>query len=285
MMQTPRGLAPRSMAFHASERREEEAKPVAVPESKGGLLGSGLSEWFALPIGIAAAVPIIQFDWYVINEETQLAAVFIAFCVTLYTQAGDAIYKALDQNAQTLLKDHTEAEEKVIAALEEKLHFLKANQNMVNDFQAINALREKAYNNLNAAGVVKPKHDFKAQVERVLQMVAVEEANVTEKTKVALMSEATAAVTAEFTSSKALKKAALDSAIATIEGSTGKKEDPVQAAFVKFFKGKAAEAAKISGDAEEKAQREALITKINGVAKGEKFFFEFDDKGVPKMIV
>ena len=154
---------------------------------------------------------------------------------------------------------------------------------MVNDFEAINQIRHETYENLNKAGAIKPHHDFKAQVERMLNMIAVEEANVTEKTKVALMSEATASVTEKFTSDKALKKAALDAAIAKIKG--GKGVDPVQAAFVQFFKDKAAAVAASKDDSEEKAQRAAMIAKMNAVAKNEKFMFEFDAQGQPKMVV
>jgi hypothetical protein len=117
----------------------------------------------------------------------------------------------------------------------------------------------------------------------MLNMIATEEANVTEKTKMALMSEATASVTEKFTSDKALKKAALDAAISKLKG--GKAEDPVQAAFVQFFKDKAAAAAASKDDSEEKAQRAAMIAKMNGVAKSEKFMFEFDANGQPKMLV
>ncbi len=282
----PSCAIPGNMSFHASAKKEQEATTdanlVAKEQGKGGLFGTGLSEWFALPVGIVAAVPLIKFDWYVINEETQLMAVFIAFVVTLYTQGGDAIYKAIDERAVTLLKDHSEAEEKVIEALEQKLVFLKANQNMVNDFNAINEIREETYKKLNAAGAIKPQHDFKAQVERLLNMIATEEANVADKTKMALMSEATATVTEQFSTDKALKKAALDSAIAKLKGaSTG--ADPVQAAFVQFFKDKAAAAKASKDDSEEKAQRAALIAKMNSVAKNEGFFFEFDASGLPKM--
>lgn len=283
----PSCAAPGSMSFHASAKREEEAKAdgtVAVEESKGGLFGTGLSEWFALPVGVAAAVPLLKFEWYIVNEETQLMAVFLAFCVTLYTQGGDAIYKSLDQKAVDLLKEHNEAEDKVIETLEQKLVFLKANQNMVNDFNSINEIRAATYDKLNAAGAVKPKHDFKSQVERMLNMIAAEEASVTEKTKMALMSEATASVTEKFTSDKALKKAALDSAISALKG--GKSAgDPVQAAFVQFFKDKAAAAKASKDDSEEKVQREAMISKMNAVAKNEGFFFEFDASGNPKMTV
>jgi len=274
------------MAFHASAPREEESKTIEVSSnSKGGLFGTGLSEWFAVPIGMAAAVPMIKFDWLVINEEFQLSAVFVAFCVAVYTQGGDAIHKSLDERAQTLLKEHNEAEDKVISALEQKLEFLKANQTMVSDFEAINELREGAYNNLNTAGAIKPQHDFKIQVERVLSMIAQEEASVTEKTKTALMEEATANVTDQFTTSKALKKSALDSAIAQIKGTSNKGgiKDPVQDAFVKFFQDKAAEAAKVTDDSEEKAQRAAVVAKINAICKSEGFFFNVDSNGKAKM--
>jgi len=279
----PSCAVPRAMEFHASSRREEESK--AVEPSKGGLFGTGLSEWFALPIGMAAAVPMIKFDWLVINEEFQLSAVFVAFCVAVYTQGGDAIHKSLDEKAQTLLKEHNEAEDKVIAALEQKLEFLKANQNMVSDFEGINAVRAEAYKNLNAAGAIKPQHDFSAQVQRVLAMIATEEASITEKTKTALMEEATSDVTEQFGSSKALKKAALDNAIAQIKGTSKGEADPVAKAFVKFFQDKAAEAAKVTDDSEEKAQRAAIIAKVNAICKSEGFFFNIDESGEAKMTV
>jgi len=276
--------ASRALAFHTSPRRDEEASEAAPAPSKGGLFGTGLSEWFALPIGITAAVPIIKFDWYVINEETQLAAVFIAFCVALYTQGGDAIYKSLDETAQTILKEHHEAEDKVIAALEQKLEFLQANKGQVEHFEAINAIRDQTYKNLNAAGAVKPQHDFKAQVEKMLNMIAQEEASNEEKAKIALMEAAVADVTSQFSSAKNLKKAALDSAIASIKGGAGG-GDPVKDAFIKFFQAKATEAGTSSDDSEEKAQRAALIAKLNGVAKNEGFFFHFDESGKPGMKV
>lgn len=271
------------MAFHASAPRDEEAKEVTPePASKGGLFGTGLSEWFALPIGMTAAVPMIKLDWYVVNEETQLAAVFVAFCVAVYSQAGGAIYNALDERAKTLLKEHNEAEDKVIAALEQKLDFLKANGNMVQDFEAINGMRETAYSQLNAAGAVKPQHDLKAQMERILNMIATEEASVTEKTKMAIMAEATEYVTEQFASDKALKKAALDSAIAQIKGGDAK-ADPVAAAFSTFLKKKAEAAAASTDDSEEVAQRAALIAKMSAIAKTENMFFDFDANGKPFM--
>ena len=271
-------------AFHGSVRREEEAKEIKPVDGNGGFLGTGLSEWYALPLGLIAAIPVIKYEWYVINEETQLMAVFITFCITLYSQAGDAIYKSLDESAQTILKEHTEAEDKVVEALEQKLAFLKANSNLVNDFEAINKMRESAYANLNAAGKIKPKHDFKAQVERTIAMIIQEEQNVAEKAKASLMEEATMSVTAKFQEDKQLKKEALDAAISVIKGSAKPGQDPVQTAFIDFFKAKGAAASKADDGSEAKAQRAALVGKVNSLAKNEGFFFELDTAGKAKMV-
>lgn len=277
---------PQIMSFHTTSRRESEVDSSALPKEavKGGMFGTGISEWWALPVGITFAVPMLKFDWYIVNEETQLAAVFVAFCVAIYTQGGDAIYKALDDRAVAILKEQNEAEDKVIEALESKLHFLQANSQQVEHFEAINEIREETYSKLNAAGAVKPLHDFKGQMEKVLGIIAQEEQNITEKTKNALLEEATANVTALFAKQKNLKKAALDSAIASIKGDEGG-ADPVQEAFVKFFKEKAAEAKKADASVEEKAHREAIISKVNGVAKSEGFYFQIDESGAPKLVV
>ena len=271
------------MLFHASSRREEEAaKPDDDAVSKGGLLGTGINSWYALPVGIAAAVPALQYEWLVINEETQLTACFIMFLVACYTQGGDAVYKYLDSHAEAMLKEQNEAEDDLIAAYEEKLKVLNMNANMVNTFEEINALREVTYANLNKAGKVKPSYDFKTQMERTLNMIIQEEASVEEKAKAALMAEATDVVANEFYGSKELQKAALDAAIARLQG-TGGKGDPVLKAYQTFFKQKAEAAKKSDDGSEEKAQRAALVAKLNAVAKNEGFFFSFGPDGTPKM--
>lgn len=280
--------ATQTLNFHSSRRNEKAAvdtdqKVKEVAKSDGGLLGTGLSSIWAVPIGIIAAVPAIKMEWLVVNEEFQLAGVFVAFCIIFYQQGGEAVYNVLKADGDSILKEQNEVEDKVIAALEEKLAALKGGGDTVSNFEAINAIREQSYANLNAAGKVKPLHDFKAQVEKILNMIAVEETAVFEKSKTSLLTEATATVTAQFSTDKQLKKAALDAAIASIKGTKKSSADPVQAAFLSFFKDKKAAAAKADTAAEEAAERAALVAKLNSVAKNEGFLFEFDDKGMPKM--
>ena len=72
-------VAPTSASFHYSSRREEEANKakngthsssdvLQVPKDEG-FMGTGISHLYAIPIGICAAVPILEFQWFRPNEE------------------------------------------------------------------------------------------------------------------------------------------------------------------------------------------------------------------------
>lgn len=241
---------------------------------------------YMIPIGWTFAIPALHNEFFIINEETQLTGVFLLFCVIVYTQAGEMIHKGLVSKADAMLAEQNELEDAVIECLEDLYTDIdKLSGSLVQDFEAISKTTEETYAKLNAAGAIKPHYDMKAQVERVLHIIEQEEVNVKEKAKATLMAEATAAVTEQFLTSKELKKSALDLAIAKIQGTAKASDDPVKAAFIKFFKDKAAAAAKADDSAELKAQRAALVAKINALGKNEGFFFEFDATGKPKMIV
>ena len=189
--------------------------------------------------------------------------------------------------ANDMLKAQNAAEDEVIAKLEESVEYMKLTENIVEDYQAVYDLTEETYAKLNATGKIKPQHELKAQMEKMLAMVAAEESNNYEKAKVAMMTSATEAVTAEFASNKDLKKAALTSAIAKLTGKgKGSSSDPVREEFVKFFKQTAANAKASDDGSEEKAAREAMIAKMNAIAENDGMYFRFDPStGQPKLVV
>jgi len=276
-------IAPRVQYFHSTPRREEEAaKPVeGEVEEKGWW-----DPLYMIPIGWTFAIPALHSEFFIINEETQLTGVFLLFCVIVYTQAGEMLHKGLVDKADAMLAEQNELEDSVIACLEDLYTDIEnLSGNLVQDFEAISQVTEETYVKLNAAGAIKPQYDFKTQVERVLGMIEQEEISVKEKAKQVLMAEATAAVSEEFLTSKEMKKAAMDLALAKLKGTAKASDDPVKAAFVKFFKEKAAAASKADDSAERKAQREAMVSKLNAIAKNEGYFFEFDASGSPKMVV
>jgi len=236
------------------------------------------SPLYAIPIGVALAVPILEFQWFDPDAETLLASTFLGFCVVAYTQGGDMISNMFKDEAKDILKAQNDAETTVIAKLEESVEYMKLTENIVQDYQAAYDLTEESYAKLNASGKIKPQHALKAQMEKMLTMIAAEETNAYEKAKISMMTDATTAVTAEFASNKDLKKAALTSAIAKLTGKGGKAaaSDPVRDEFVKYFKQTNANAKASDDGSEEKAARENMVAKLNAVADNDGMYFRLD---------
>lgn len=269
------------LQYHASRKREDETNPADAgkTEEKGF--------WdpvYSIPVGIAFAVPALQYEWILINEETQLAACFIAFTAIIWKQFGGTIKEALESDGKRIIEEHNKVEDEIIGMLQDKVDDIKMQSRIVQDAEDIKALKIQTYEKLNAAGQVKPQYEFKHQIERMLNIVEAEEVNVREKAKHAMMEEATAKVMSEFATNDALKKKSLANAIATLKG--GKSSgDPVKETYLKYFQDKAAAAKKIDEKAETNAARANIITKLNAIAKSEGFFFEFGPDGKPKMVV
>ena len=202
----------------------------------------------------------------------------------VYKQFGGVIKEALEEDGKRILAEHNKIEDEVIDILQTKIDDVRMQERVVQDAEDIKALKIQTYEKLNAAGKVKPQYEFKAQIERMLAMMETEEANMTEKAKIALMAEATEAVTREFASSKNLKKVSLQNAVAQLKG-TKAGADPVKAAYLSFFKFKAETAKKIDAAAETREARAAMVAKMNAIAKNEGFYFQFDADGKPKMVV
>ncbi|KAL7579458.1 hypothetical protein ACA910_014118 [Epithemia clementina (nom. ined.)] len=269
-------------SFHASSRREEEAKALETtkdPAKSGGWYTPA----YGIAGGIAFAVPAIYYEWYIIDAETQLAACFIAFCGVFYKQFGQTIYEYLEEDNKQMLAEINAAEDAIIAKMEASVDDLKLGQGLVEQLEATKHLTEDTFAKLNETGKIKPLYKFKAQVEKLLTVIAAEEAANQEKKKIALMEEATAAVNSNFSSNKDLKKKSLANAVAILKGSK-LESDPVKEAFLSFFAEKKVSAGKIDESSEILGNRTALVTKLNSVAMTEKFYFEFDASGKPKMI-
>jgi hypothetical protein len=265
--------APSASSFHYSAPRKEEEKDAVASEPAS----SGISPLYAIPVGVACAVPILEFQWFHPDAETLLASTFLGFCVVAYTQGGEMMSTMFKDEAKDMLKAQNAAEEQVVSKLEESVEYMKLTENIVEDYQAAYDLTEESYAKLNASGKIKPKHALKAQMEKMLAMVAAEETSNYEKAKVTMMTDATAAVTAEFASNKDLKKAALTSAIAKLTGKAkGAASDPVREEFVKYFKATATSAKASDDGSEEKAAREGMVTKMNAIAENDGMYFRFD---------
>lgn len=277
LRQLPTISAQRS-CFHASSRREETVKDVSKPEESG-------LKWdpsYGIPLGIIFAVPVIQYEWYIMNEETMLAGCMVAFTLLVYKNFGGLIHEMLLADGKKILAEHNEYEDALIAKLQDQRDNIVFEEDAVQDAKDVLLLKQQTYEKLNAAGKIKPQHELKAQVERALALIAAEEASMFERSKIAMMEEATAAVTLRLLTDKKLQKASLDSAIAQLTGQAAG-ADVVKEAYLEFFKTK--KAAKVDEVAEMKAARENIVTRLNAIAGNEDFYFKFDADGNPKLVV
>jgi len=214
----------------------------------------------------------------------------MAFVMIIYKQFGGSIHEFLEADGKKILAEHNQKESEIIDMLKSELHDMKQQDRIVQDAQDVQAIREATYAKLNQVGQIKPQYEFKAQIERILSMIAHEELAMQDKAKHKLMEEATAAVRKRFSTSKELQKSSLDMAIAQLQGIKGgaKKKptvDPVQQAFVEFFQVKAKDAAKADEAAEIAETRASIVRKLNAVAMNEGFYFKLDESGKPKMVV
>ena len=82
-----------------------------------------------------------------------------------------------------MLEIQNKAEDEVIAKLEENLEYMKLTENIVQDYQDVLDLTQESYDKLNAAGKIKPKHDLKAQVEKMLTIIALSLIHISEPTR------------------------------------------------------------------------------------------------------
>lgn len=265
------------VGFHATSRRDETVKDVAKPETSG----SSWDPMYSIPLGIAFAVPAIHYEWYLVNEETQLAACMIAFTMVVYKQFGGVIHSALEEDGKKILEEHNKAEDHIISMLEEKRDAIIMEEHIVQDMKDVLALKMETYDILNEVGKLKPQHEFRAQIERALSLIAIEESSMIEKGKASLMKEATTVVTGKLLTDKALQKKSLDSAIAQLSGKKGG-ADVVKETYLEFFKAK--KASKVDEVAESKIARENIVTRVNAIASNEGFFFRFDADGKPVMV-
>lgn len=65
-------LAPRAQTFHVSARRQNDAKEVEKPKEVVDADSGWYTPAYGIAGGIALAVPAIHYQWYLINEETQV---------------------------------------------------------------------------------------------------------------------------------------------------------------------------------------------------------------------
>jgi len=179
----------------------------------------GLNDWkIALPVGMVAAIPALGNEWLILDAETQLVAVFILFCSTVYMQLGGAVASNLDDYRNNVFTTLKKVDESMLVDIKASI---AANENVLDMEKDISSVHKL----IDDMCVVKAEtlnyaeeHKYRDAIVRKLDsLVAIEEAAV-----VAIRNRMLTAVKAEvvnkFATDAKAKQAALDHAMAVLSG-------------------------------------------------------------------
>lgn len=207
-----------------------------APESLISKLG--LNDWkWALPAGLFVGIPIINLEVILLDAEFQLAASFILFCTTMYTQVGPMIYKGLYDEGQEIMKDLQKVDEVLESQIKYAIEQNEMALHVEDDFKSIYAVEDQIAVAQAEMLTAKEAHAYRDAVVRKLDSLhALEEAAVT-SIRSRMVSTVKANVINTFTKDKKAKDEALAQAMAVLAGggkSMGK--DVVGAAFSSSIK-------------------------------------------------
>jgi hypothetical protein len=167
---------------------------------------------------MVAAIPALGNEWLILDAETQLVAVFILFCSTVYMQLGGAVASNLDEYRNNVFTTLKKVDESMLVDIKASI---AANENVLDMEKDISSVHKL----IDDMCVVKAEtlnyaeeHKYRDAIVRKLDsLVAIEEAAV-----VAIRNRMLTAVKAEvvnkFATDAKAKQAALDHAMAVLSG-------------------------------------------------------------------
>jgi len=223
-------------------RKEEESFP---PENMKGAMSYLRNPQVHLPIAFLCAIPLLEHQVLVLNEEVQLLGCFMVFAGTVYTQFGDVIGKALDAKQEAVIAEHNAKEAIQITATRAALAKHQSMLTTIEDMKMIYATQDELLEKLAKARFFEAQYELRNDTLKAMDFMA----NQLEQNKQAaqskLASEATRAVLSEIEQNKELKSQALTEALNTIaDPSKGGSEDFIGKLYSKQFKKLAADASR-----------------------------------------
>lgn len=236
LSQPTQALVARS--YHASTpKREEEEKPEVVVEAKEE---SALSAYFGnpliqAPIGFILAIPLLQNQVLILSEELQLLGCFMVFVGSVYSQAGEAIGKALDEKGEAVMAAHNEQEQVQILAAKAVIEAHQQKLSLVDEMKAIHSTQAELLSMLADAKSMELQYMLKADIVKKLDFVVQKEENFRAAQQAELAEAASAAVTAKFAGDKDLQAKALTQALDSISSPDKAGADVVGEMFAGYF--------------------------------------------------
>ncbi|TDH70860.1 hypothetical protein CCR75_004229 [Bremia lactucae] len=233
---------------------KEEGSGGEIPVPTQGLLEqAGLTDWkISAPIIGALAIPAIsnhvkssaylngllsrQNDFYVLNEESQLACCFLLFCSATYKYGGDMIASFFDERAAAILSEHNAVEDANLDLAKETLETHKSMLHIHEDIASVAEAHKEAVALMCEVQAYKLRHKTRETFIKNLEAVREIEGNYNLELQKSMVAAATSKVRAFVQKGdKKLKDAAFKHAL-DILGNVDMdetKEDDVAALFSK----------------------------------------------------
>jgi F0F1-type ATP synthase membrane subunit b/b' len=188
-----------------------------------------------VPLGLLAGIPALANEVIILGPEAQLAACFVLFCSTMYTQVGPMASKFFQDYQDNVAKDLRQVDENMLVEVKQNIESTTQLLDLEKDLTAITNLRDDLA--VVQADVLNhmEQHKFRDAIARKLDsLVAIEEA-ATVAIRKRMVNKVKEEVVSSFTNDRKAKDKALDSAIAVLSAGVGAKrgKDVVGEAFVK----------------------------------------------------
>jgi hypothetical protein len=220
-------IALRSSFSTAADSKDEEK----------GLMSTLLSDYrVQLPIGFLAALPLMQHEIVVFTEETQLLGCFMVFAATVYSQAGDAIGKALDAKGESIIAAHSAQEDQVIDAVKSLMDAHTENINVLDDMHLLYSANQELVKLVAATKTFEFQHQMRAEVVKKLDYMVANEEQFNSKIQSILADKATENVKARF-NDKNLQAKALTQALDQAANPDAKSDDVIKQLYSQYFNG------------------------------------------------
>ena len=223
--------------FHSSSAllADEEKPVVEASNSSFAFLQDSRVQF---PIAFLLAIPAVQMQWFVLNEETQLLGCFMVFVGTMYSQAGDAIGTALDAKGASVIAEHNAQESITINAAKAVVEAHYAKLSLVEDMKMVHGAQAELLSALSTAKSMELQYQCRADIVKKLDYLVMKEESASMALQEKLVSNAAATVTAEFAASKDMQAKALGEALDTIADPASKSgTDVVGGMFTGYLKG------------------------------------------------
>ena len=184
----------------------------------------GLNDWkFALPTGLLVGLPVISNEVLILDAESLIVVAFIYFCSTMYTQAGPAIYSALNEQKQEIWQQMKSLDDTLIKELKITIESNEKVLTLKEDIEEIYKITNEMSVAQAEAFNMAEEHKYREAIAKKLdQLVALEE-GATYKIRTRMLAKVKEDVLATFAKDSKIKDAALEQAIAVLTaGPSGK---------------------------------------------------------------